>query len=1316
MMTIVQKPSPINLSGNLPSFIMFSDDPFNFVIKKGNISLLSGSYTPGGDRKVTIDVKDVIEFSLSFQFRDILETYTQDTLIDTFYAYINDELICNFEVIKGGISNFGMTPQTFLQQHFLTWQPREKRVSYSSPEYLTYYAVTDCRIKLKAYMSTVDAIEMVISELQQGKVYTIPVMYAVVAGKLNAYPAYYDIWVESADGSVRYSYIQRFVYEQGKSEQEEYIIFENSLGGVDCFRAYGNTVFNADNTHNIAIIDDQLNEYRIDTEYKYTKNTGYLTKYEAEWLKDFFPSTGKYIFRNNILRKIVLTEDNVSSSEQESVNSYEFTYRYADDNIYLNLPVYQNSKKLISPMSLNVDNVEKSLGLEPRLAEFPMQKLSEGSLIPVQEPFSERWNATNAGAIANYIIEKINSLTDGRLLDNRFKGYYLTETSLKESYPNPLKGDSAWVGEPFPGVVYTVENGKWKTSGKAPDFGDINLEDYATKEDLAAQDSKLSELSSEFSTVTNFNNDGFLRPDGTISESQPGSFKHTGYLKVDINYPIIFRADTVNEYLNYINFYDADKKFISGLSNTETSRSINKIEPDSIPQDTRYMIVCDKTKNVDSFVSYHPFMEQNVHRFVDTPKSKNIYCPLYSCYNLNSLDDTNRYDMPVFIVRNREYDTLTISKRDYGYFLEIYFYDIDNALVGSVKNKKEGTIDIPSTCEYIGFTDYGKELKDGGKSMVNWGSEVMEYVPYDSFFMQAFINKEYLNTYTKKAGVQFPFKEKGFVNVSGTINTTQTPEKFRFTDYIKIESNSYIMYLGNSSNEYVNVISFYDSDKNYISGISNIDTVGNEILHIISPEDIPEGTRYIICTARATQVDNDSAYLLCTPFRDNDNSVRIIDKPAGKNIYNQNYGDVSDLNYREIVKGPVFIERDRKYDTLTISKRASNYYLIVIFLDADFCEISKISDKREGDTLNIPSTCSYIQFKDYVGEINAGKSMVNWGSEILEYEPYKSVTANYTDINFFKNRYYHKESDFLATGSLVIDNVPNVKYNQTISLNARVETVGKITLSHGKTTYAAGMIDIDDTNIYTYTLVPESSETIPHGLTFNKFIECIIRQNDEATATVIIRTLGGEFKRENIPFLGCRDDVMLEAEGSNLSDIKLSYTCADFGKEIWSFGDSYFEKIPDKLKELGYNNSLFDAFSGRNSIQALSSLKKMIGIVGIPKLIYWPMGMNDPDTEESANSNWEKALNELINICRYYNIELVLATIPNIPSRNHEKKNDIVRNSGYRYADINKAVGADIDPNWYDGLISSDKVHPSLNAGDYVIAMEVINAIPELRI
>lgn len=143
---------------------------------------------------------------------------------------------------------------------------------------------------------------------------------------------------------------------------------------------------------------------------------------------------------------------------------------------------------------------------------------------------------------------------------------------------------------------------------------------------------------------------------------------------------------------------------------------------------------------------------------------------------------------------------------------------------------------------------------------------------------------------------------------------------------------------------------------------------------------------------------------------------------------------------------------------------------------------------------------------------------------------------------------------------------------------------------------------------------------------------------------------------------------------------------------------------------------MFDAFSGRNSVQALESLNKMIGIIGIPKLIYWAMGMNDPDTEDAVNDNWEDSLKKLKWICRSYNVELVLATIPNIPSRNHNKKNEIVINSGYRYTDINKAVGADISTDWYSGLIGADKVHPKSGTGDYVIAMEVINAIPELKL
>ena len=483
-MTIVQKPDPLNLSGNLSDFVFFTDEAIAFSLFWQGRELYSGVYTPGNDHKISVSVKEVIESVLEFQFRDILEVYSQDLLVDNFQAFVDGRQIADFKVIKGGVATFGMTAKTFLQQHFLTWQPREKKISYSSPEYLTYYAVEDSKVKIKAYFNDASGSlankEIVMASLSAGKAYTIPVMYAVVVGKMGSYPAFYDVWIESTDGSVRYSYVQRYVYDIARSEQEEYVIFENSLGGIDAFRAYGNTEYQADNTHNIAVLGDELSAYRIDMENKYTKNTGYLDEYELKWIRDFFPALKKYIFRNNILREIVLTEDNVTASQQEQMGSYEFTYRYSDDSIYLNLPILSSNQYALSkPINVAFDSIKESIKLEPRLAEFPMHSLSEGTLIPVQEPFSESWKITNAGAIVNYTIQKINEMTNGDLLYNRFKGYYITESALKKAYPNPITGESAWVGEPFPGVVYVVGEDGWETTGEAPKYNDsVDLNDY----------------------------------------------------------------------------------------------------------------------------------------------------------------------------------------------------------------------------------------------------------------------------------------------------------------------------------------------------------------------------------------------------------------------------------------------------------------------------------------------------------------------------------------------------------------------------------------------------------------------------------------------------------------------------------------------------------------------------------------------------------------------------------------------------------------------------------------------------------------------
>lgn len=130
-------------------------------------------------------------------------------------------------------------------------------------------------------------LDYTISELVAGIAYTIPLQYSVVAGLLDhKLPAYYDVWIEDSSGN-RLTYIQRYYAENMRSEQEQWILFENSLGGVDTFRAYGSTIFNGEHTHNIAEVDEVSQEYHVDTERKFEKNTGHLNNDERKWLLDF---------------------------------------------------------------------------------------------------------------------------------------------------------------------------------------------------------------------------------------------------------------------------------------------------------------------------------------------------------------------------------------------------------------------------------------------------------------------------------------------------------------------------------------------------------------------------------------------------------------------------------------------------------------------------------------------------------------------------------------------------------------------------------------------------------------------------------------------------------------------------------------------------------------------------------------------------------------------------------------------------------------------------------------------------------------------
>lgn len=409
-MDILLKPDILSLLGNINHFIVSSNVEvvFRLVQEPGGKAILEHGYTPDVDNRIDIDLTETLSPLFKFDLRDVNEAYRQDGIVHKFAAELTpaggSAMRVEFTVLRGGVDRFSEAASSFLRANFLTWQPNTKPVTYHTPEFLTYYATSDCILRCEAHVEHDGAKEtkkLELATLQGGHAWTIPVQYAIIAGKLGENPLYYDIFVEDTQGN-RLTYVQRYYPTDIRSEEETWILFENSLGGLDTFRAFGKTTKTAKHTHNVAEIEGISEEYRVDTTREFKKNTGHLDRRERQWLLDFFPSLAKYVYIDTYLRRIVLTESEVTYSERELPTGYNFTYKYADAKPYLNLrrtePVHE----------LNISVPESgSFTLAPRLVEFPAQPLSEGALFPVQSPYSNEWRTTSAESLTAYITRAI---------------------------------------------------------------------------------------------------------------------------------------------------------------------------------------------------------------------------------------------------------------------------------------------------------------------------------------------------------------------------------------------------------------------------------------------------------------------------------------------------------------------------------------------------------------------------------------------------------------------------------------------------------------------------------------------------------------------------------------------------------------------------------------------------------------------------------------------------------------------------------------------------------------------------------------------
>ena len=110
------------------------------------------------------------------------------------------------------------------------------------------------------------------------------------------------------------------------------------------------------------------------------------------------------------------------------------------------------------------------------------------------ETFSSFWHKSERLPI-NQIFglkEEIDKVT------TKFKGYHTTLAELNVEYPQTdnKKDCFAWVGTPYPGTVYKVyaDGGAWIDTGEVPTQEEIDLAEYAKKEELTPIQEDLTDI------------------------------------------------------------------------------------------------------------------------------------------------------------------------------------------------------------------------------------------------------------------------------------------------------------------------------------------------------------------------------------------------------------------------------------------------------------------------------------------------------------------------------------------------------------------------------------------------------------------------------------------------------------------------------------------------------------------------------------------------------------------------------------------------------------------------------------------------------
>jgi hypothetical protein len=324
---------------------------------------------------------------------------------------------------------------------------------------------------------------------------------------------------------------------------------------------------------------------------------------------------------------------------------------------------------------------------------------------------------------------------------------------------------------------------------------------------------------------------------------------------------------------------------------------------------------------------------------------------------------------------------------------------------------------------------------------------------------------------------------------------------------------------------------------------------------------------------------------------------------------------------------------------------------------------------------------------------------------------------DFSDVNTLSS---FRDSQTLQSASIM--ELPLNYVSRNVEIAAVIKgNIDAVEVGLGKGTFFGGYIELTSSSINIYDGTTKIT-TFEHGLTLTDKVYVSIKTTDapnsygNKTAAIRIRSNGAEYK--NTSYFSARGRAFVKNNGSNSIEASISFFPCNATTPIWMFGDSYFEWA-DKTRWItqsiqnGDKNFMDSALSGGKSDTAMTAFANLLKL-GLPKIAVWCLGMNDGnDSSDAPSTLWLSNIKSFIAVCHRNSITPVLATIPTVPSVNNEKKNEWVRNSGYRYIDFAAAVGATSSGQWDEGLLSADGVHPSEKGGIMLYAQALVDC-PEI--